>query len=146
MARSHLALPLVLAAVGVAACSRSLASFEGEITMHTTDSHGAAHDLLIETKGGQLRFDASGAGGKPVHAVFDPAKNRVVLYVDTEQTYFDLDFAKPSAKPSTDPQSATAAKSSSPSSETQASRRARKSAIPRQSSGGQEALPSTQWG
>jgi hypothetical protein len=110
MVRLRLTIPLVLSAVGFSACSRSLASFEGEITMHTTDSHGAAHDLLIETKGGKLRFDASGAGGKPVHAVFDPAKNRVVLYVDTEQTYFDLDFAKPSAKPSTDPQSATASK------------------------------------
>jgi len=102
---------LLLAATGVASCSRSLASFEGEITMHTTDARGGTHDLVIETKGGKLRFDATGAGGRPVHAVFDPAKNRVVLFVDSEKSYFDLDFAQPGAAPSMDPQSATAGKS-----------------------------------
>jgi hypothetical protein len=96
--------------LGLAGCDRSLASFEGEITMRTTQGHVGAHDLIVETKNGRLRFDASGAGGKPVHAVFDPAENRVVVYVDSEQSYFQLDFAQADATPSTDPASATAEK------------------------------------
>jgi Domain of unknown function (DUF4412) len=111
MPRVHARAALVLAGFAVAGCARSLASFEGEITMHSTDARGVAHDLVVETMGGKLRFDATGAGGKPVHAVFDPAQSRVVLYLDSEQAYFDLDFAKPGAAPSTDPQSSTATKS-----------------------------------
>ena len=70
--------------------------------MHTTDSHAATHDLVVETKGGRLRFDTTGAGGKPVHALYDPTEGHVVVFVDSEQRYFELDFAQPDRRGNTD--------------------------------------------
>jgi hypothetical protein len=96
------------------ACSRttpaSLASFEGEISMHT-DARGAAHDMIVKTNGTKLRFDTTGPGGEPTHAVFDPATNKVQLFVDAQKRYLDLDFSAPSAAPSTDPTTSTVTKS-----------------------------------
>ena len=59
--------------------------------------------VACSKSGDKLRFDMKSAKGEPMHGVFDPKANKVVLFSDSTKTYMDLDFSKPSAAPNTDP-------------------------------------------
>jgi len=112
--RAHGTLPLVLA-TAVLGCSHprtlTLASFEGEITMHTTSARGGPHDMGVKAKGDKLRFEMTGPGGEPSHAIYDPASGKVILVLDDRKSYIDLDFgAKGAPAPNTDPSSSTITK------------------------------------
>jgi hypothetical protein len=93
-----------LLAIGVlGGCNKlkSLGEFEGEITMHTTAA-GTSNDMVVQTKGDKLRFDTKAPTGDPMHGVFDPTANKVVVYLDGTKTYMDMDFSKPGATPNVD--------------------------------------------
>jgi hypothetical protein len=96
----------------LSACGRnSLKSFEGHISMHTTLAKGEAHDMTVEAKGDKLRFDMTGRGGAPTHAVYDPATpTQMLVFIDTEKKYMNLDFSAPSAQPNTNPATSTITK------------------------------------
>lgn len=102
-------IPVAAAALTLTACSKTLASFEGEITMHTTVAAGGAHDMVVETKGDKLRFDVN-SDGEASHAVYDPSTNKVLLFFDGPKKYADLDFGTPSSAPNTDPGTSTITK------------------------------------
>jgi hypothetical protein len=94
--------------LALAACSKGFgAGFEGEITMTTQRPGSAATSMVIKAKGDMLRFDVKSTSGEASHAIFDPAANKVVMVMDAQKSYMDLDFAKPSA-----PQPNTSADSS----------------------------------
>lgn len=76
--------------------------FEGAVTMHTT-AGGASTDLIVKAKGDKLRFDMKSPQGEPMHGVYDPKANKVVLYSDATKTYMDWNSSAPSASPNTDP-------------------------------------------
>ncbi len=105
---------LVVVALLLAACSRpaTLGSFEGKITMRNTSSQGGEpRDLVVTTKGGKLRFEASAQSGIQNHAVYDPVANHVLMFFDGTKQYMELDFAAPGAPPpNTDPSSASIVK------------------------------------
>jgi hypothetical protein len=88
-----LSLPLLVC------CKKGFGSgFEGEITMHTTRAGGPAKDLVVETKGDKLRFDSDGTAGKS-WGVYDPSvsASKVVMVMDEQKAFMDLDFSSPSA-------------------------------------------------
>jgi hypothetical protein len=91
------------------ACSKKDAGpFEGEIVMKTTRAGSAAPTTMtLRAKGERLRFDTTAPDGKISHGVFDPAANKVVIIMDAEKAYMDIDFDKPSAQPNTNPETAT---------------------------------------
>ncbi len=99
---------LVLVAA-LPACSRgkTLASFEGEITMHTTSAHASPTDMLVSVKGDRLRFDMKSPTGDPMHALLDPTAKKVLLFADAQKSYLDMDFATPAGQPSTNPSTST---------------------------------------
>jgi hypothetical protein len=45
-----------------------------------------------------------------MYAVYDLAANKVTLFVDTQKSYFDMDFSTPGGAPSTDPTTSTVEK------------------------------------
>jgi hypothetical protein len=93
----------------VASCSN--APFEGEITMRTTTTSGPPHDLVLKAKGERLRFDMKGATGEDTHGIFDPAANKITVFVDSQKSYTDVDFSSgAAATPNIDPRSASAKK------------------------------------
>ena len=100
--------------VPLAGCSHphTLAAFEGTITMHTTTPRDPPRDLTLRAKGDKLRFEMTGPGGEPSHAIYDPAAaDKVVLVLDSRKAYMPLDFgAKGAPKPNTDPGTSTIAK------------------------------------
>lgn len=108
--RRSLAVVLAAALLG---CSRpsslTLSAFEGEITMRTKLATGAPpQDMVVKTKGDKLRFDMTGAGAQPTHVVLDPKGGKLLLVIDAQKTYFDMDFSAPSAQPSTNPTTSAA--------------------------------------
>jgi hypothetical protein len=89
-----LALPLL-----VLSCKKGFGSgFEGEISMHTTHAGGPSQDMVVETKGDKLRFDTESPGGKS-YGIYDPSvsPSKVVMVLDAQKAYMDLDFSSPSA-------------------------------------------------
>lgn len=95
---------LVASPLLVAGCSgHSLKSFEGHVTMHTTMAKGEPHDMVVGTKGDKLRFDMNGPHGEATHAVYDPKSNQVLVFLDSQKKYLNLDFSSPSAAPNTNP-------------------------------------------
>jgi len=92
---------VVLLAIPLAttACKKGFGSgFEGEISMHTTRAAGPAQDMIVETKGDKLRFDTESPGGSS-YGVYDPSvsPSKVVMVLDAQKAYMDLDFSSPSA-------------------------------------------------
>lgn len=106
---------LLAASIAVFAClgcSKKIdANFEGTLTMRTTLTGAAPKDLVLEIKAGKMRFDTEGEGGSPMHGVYDPIKNEVLVFMDAEKSYMTLDFAKASAPaPNTTPEASVAEK------------------------------------
>ncbi len=96
--------------LSTAACSKGFGTgFEGEITMHTQRVGEAGSDMIVKAKGDKLRFDVPSPTGDSA-AIFDPAANKVTMLIDAQKSYMDLDFNKPSAAPSTNPDTSTAQK------------------------------------
>jgi hypothetical protein len=79
-------------------------TFEGDITLHTTRPGAAAQDMVVRAKGDKLRFDTPGPDGKTTSAVYDPSTNKLVMIMDAQKAYMDMDFSAPNAKPNTNPQ------------------------------------------
>lgn len=104
---------LILAAMPLFACSRKLdAKFEGAIVMRTTVAGRPPQDLQLEIKGGKMRFDTKSDAAEPMHGVYDPVQNRVLVFMDTQRVYLTLDFSKAAAPvPNTTPEASTAEKS-----------------------------------
>jgi predicted small secreted protein len=103
-----------LATLAIVACSKTNgfgSDFEGAVTMHTTTPGSAGQDMIVKAKGDKLRFDLKSPQGDPMHGVFDPKANKVVVFFDSTRTYMDMDFAKPSASPNTDPGTSAVTKS-----------------------------------
>jgi hypothetical protein len=101
----------MVAMVCVTGCQQhTLKSFEGHISMHTTSAKGEPHDMTVGAKGDKLRFDMTGRGGGPMHAVYDPAQNQLWVYLDAQKQFMSLDFTSPGATPNTNPQSSTITK------------------------------------
>ena len=102
---------LVLATLNFS-CSKGnrLRGFEGAITMHTT-SASATSDMVVEVKKDRLRFDTKTPQGDAMHGVFDPATNKVTVYLDASKSYMDLDFTKPEAQTNTSPDTSAVVKS-----------------------------------
>jgi Domain of unknown function (DUF4412) len=85
-------------------CKKGFGSnFEGEVTLRTTRGGGAPQDMVVKAKGEKLRFDTT-TNGQAASALFDPQANKVVLVMDAQKAYMDMDFTAPSAAPNTDPQ------------------------------------------
>jgi hypothetical protein len=107
MKRAFAALVLVLA---VPSCKKGLGSgFEGEITLHTTRGSDS-QDMIIKTKQEKLRFETN-ANGKSGAAIFDPAQNKVIMLLDDQKAYMEMDFSAPSApQANVDAKAATAEK------------------------------------
>lgn len=101
------ALVIVLLAVG---CKKGLGSgFEGEITLHTTRG-SESQDMVVKTKSDKLRFETN-ANGKTGAAIFDPAQNKVVMVMDDQKAYMEMDFNAPTApQANVDAKAATAEK------------------------------------
>ncbi len=94
-----------IALAGIAGCKKGFGSdFEGEVTLRTTRAGGAAQDMIVKAKGDKLRFDTT-TNGQSASALFDPQANKVVLVMDAQKAYMDMDFSAPSAAPNTDPTS-----------------------------------------
>jgi hypothetical protein len=95
---------IVLSVVAFGGCTKlkSLTEFEGEITMRTTTSGREPQEMVVKTKGDRLRFDMKGPTGSPMHGVFDPTPNKILLFFDDGKMYTDLDFSSPSAMPNVD--------------------------------------------
>ncbi len=95
-----------LVSLGLVACKKGFgADFEGEVTLRTTRPAGAAQDMVVKAKGDKLRFEMTGPNGQPTSALFDPVENKVVLLMDAQRAYMDMDFSSPSASPNTDARS-----------------------------------------
>lgn len=73
------------------------ANFEGAIAMRTTLAGKPPQDMALEIKAGKMRFDTQGEGGTPMHGVYDPSKNQVLVFMDSQKAYMTLDFSKASA-------------------------------------------------
>jgi hypothetical protein len=85
-------------------------TFEGDITMHTTRAGSAAQDMTVHAKGDKLRFDMPAPDGKTSSAVYDPSANKLVMIMDAQRAYMDMDFSSPSAAPNTDPRTSAVEK------------------------------------
>ncbi len=84
-------------------CKKGFGSnFEGEVTLRTTRAGGPPQDMVVKAKGEKLRFDTTN-NGQAACALFDPQANKVVLVMDAQKAYMDMDFSAPSAAPNTDP-------------------------------------------
>jgi hypothetical protein len=104
---------LVMTAIVVlSGCSKPTfgPGFEGEITMHTQSPGKPGSDLLVKTKGDKLRFEVK-TGGADAYTVRDPATGKLVTVMDSTKSYMEMDFSKPTAQPSTNPDTATVTKS-----------------------------------
>jgi len=102
----------VLCLLALAGCKKGGlgAGFEGEITMHTTRAGQQPIDMVVKAKKDKLRFDTT-TNGKAGSAIFDPAQNKVVLVMDEQKAYMDMDFSSPSAPaPNTDAKTGVADK------------------------------------
>ena len=100
---------LSLVSVGCSKGNR-LGGFEGAITMRTT-SAAATSDMVVEVKRDRLRFDTKTPQGDAMHGVFDPATNKVTVYLDSSKSYMDLDFTSPQAQTNTNPDTSAVVKS-----------------------------------
>jgi len=92
-------------AVALSACKKGGlgAGFEGEISLHTTRAGSPPVDMVVKAKKDKLRFDTT-TNGQAGSAIFDPAQNKVVLVMDAQKAYMDMDFASPTAPaPNADP-------------------------------------------
>ncbi|MGH7282405.1 MAG: DUF4412 domain-containing protein, partial [Polyangiaceae bacterium] len=49
--------------------------------------------------------------GDAMHGVFDPASNKVTVYLDSSKSYMDLDFSTPEAQTNTNPDTSAVVKS-----------------------------------
>lgn len=100
------------ASLALLGCSKGsrLGGFEGAITMHTT-SGSATSDMVVEVKKDRLRFDTKSPQGDVVHGVFDPATNKITVYLDSAKSYMDLDFTTPAAQTNTNPDTSAVVKS-----------------------------------
>lgn len=102
-----LGLALVVCLVG-GGCSKPFGpGFEGEITMHTQRVGETGSDMRVKSKGDKFRFDVPSPTGTST-AILDPAANKMTMLLDAQKSYMDLDFSKPSAQPSTNPDTSTA--------------------------------------
>jgi len=104
---------LLVTALVSLSCStpHTLSSFQGSITMRTSGGAAGSHDMIVKAKGDKLRFDMTGPGGNPTSAIYDPKTNTVIVVMDAQKAYMNLDFASPAApKANTDPSSSTITK------------------------------------
>jgi len=98
-------LALVSALASLSGCKKGFGSnFEGEVTLRTTRGTKAPQDMIVKAKGDKLRFETTTPTGEAASALFDPAANKVILVMDAQKAYMDMDFTAPSAAPNTDPQ------------------------------------------
>ncbi len=91
---------LALLPLAALSCKKTFGSgFEGEISMHTTRAAGPAQDMVVETKGDKLRFDTENPGGGKSYGIYDPAvsPSKVVMVLEAQKAYMDLDFSRPDA-------------------------------------------------
>jgi hypothetical protein len=104
---------LVLALILAPGCKRRGfgSGFEGDITIHTTraSSAGAAQDMTVRAKGDKLRFDSM-SNGETSSALYDPSSNKLVIVMDAQKAYMDMDFSSRSAAPNTDPKTSAVEK------------------------------------
>jgi hypothetical protein len=90
------ALIVIVCGLSLVSCKKGLGSnFEGEIDLETTAS-GATQQMVVKAKGDKLRFETTTNGSK-ASALFDPAQNKVVMIMDEQKAYMDMDFSSPSA-------------------------------------------------
>lgn len=103
---------LLLAALLLTACSKKIdAKFEGAIAMRTTLVGKPPQDMQLEIKGGKMRFDTKSDTAEPMHGVYDPVANQVLVFMDAQHVYLTLDFSKAAAPvPNTTPEASTAEK------------------------------------
>ena len=91
-------LALTLSASSLYGCAKKIdATFEGTITMTTTLAGKAPQPMMMEIKNGRMRFDTVGEGGAPMHGVYDPTRNEVVVFMDSQKAYMTLDFSRATA-------------------------------------------------
>jgi hypothetical protein len=76
--------------------------FEGEITLHTVRVGSPPQDVVVKAKNNKLRFDTT-TNGMASSAIFDPTQNKVVLILDEQRVYLDMDFASSVSQPNADP-------------------------------------------
>jgi hypothetical protein len=94
------------AASGGAAPATSAASdtlgpgFEGAITLRATSSNGRhGEDITFLTKGGKLRIDEPVHGGQAGHVIFDTAAKKMLILVDSQKMYMEMDPPSAGAVP-----------------------------------------------
>jgi hypothetical protein len=87
---------LVLALAG---CQRNK-KFEGEIHMSITKG-GQTSPMHLKVKDSKIRFDWPGKANS--HSIYDPSQTKMVMVVDDQKAYMEMDFSAPSSAPSTDP-------------------------------------------
>ncbi len=103
-----LALSTLGLALVICGCSKPFGpGFEGEITMHTQRVGESGSDMIVKSKADKFRFDVPSATGTST-AILDPGANKMTMLLDAQKSYMDLDFSKPSAQPSTNPDTSTA--------------------------------------
>ena len=91
-------LTLALSASSLCGCAKKIdATFEGTITMTTTLAGKAPQPMRMEIKNGRMRFDTVGEGGAPMHGVYDPTRNEVMVFMDSQKAYMTLDFSRATA-------------------------------------------------
>lgn len=102
---------VIVTLLSLASCKKGLGSdFEGEITMQTTSPTESASTMVVKAKKDKLRFETQ-MNGQTSAAIFDPSANKVVMVMDAQKAYMDMDFSSPSApQANVDAKSATAEK------------------------------------
>ncbi len=113
--RSSVLLVAAFVALPSLACSKKIdANFEGGITMRTTVAGNAPQEMQLEIKAGKLRFDMHGENAEPMHGIYDPTANQVLIFLDAQHTFMKLDFAAAgAAAPNTTAEASTAEKTGS---------------------------------
>jgi hypothetical protein len=104
MPRAHSLVPIALLIACLPGCKKPGfgSNFEGEVTLHTNKAGQPAQDMVVKARGDKLRFETN-SNGQAAAALFDPQANKVVLVMDAQKAYMDMDFSAPSAAPNTDP-------------------------------------------
>jgi hypothetical protein len=91
-------------------CSKDSSSFEGEIVLHTTRAGAPPSDMVVKTKGGNIRFDTKTPAGTPATAIFLPAQNALTMIDDANKLAFQMDLSSGDAAPNTSAQTSDVAK------------------------------------
>ena len=91
--QARTALVLVALVASSSSCKKGFGSgFEGAVTMHTTAKKGPPSDIVVEAKGDKLRFNTPAGYG-----LYDPSINKVMMVMDDQKAYMELDFASAGA-------------------------------------------------